>query len=104
MLVVTGILRRGAHPRYTVDPNRKTHPASYFSIGTQGHGALPAGVLVSQGAVGAVEKFLEKGAAKQKMEVGPIHPPKTNILKFLNLKIWTALGTGKASYKPPTLE
>lgn len=25
------------------------------------HGALPAGVLVSQGAVGAVEKFLEKG-------------------------------------------
>ena len=75
MLVVTGILRRGAHPRYTVDHNRKTHPASYFNIGTEGHGALPAGVLVSQGAVGAVEKFLEKGAAKQKNGSGSNTPP-----------------------------
>lgn len=90
MLVVTGILRRGTHPRYTVGRNRKTHPASYFNIGKvpKGHGALPAGVLVSQGAVGAVEKFLEKGAGETKSGSGSTTPPTptAKILKFRNLK------------------
>lgn len=96
MLVVTGILRRGTHPRYTVGRNRKTHPASYFNIGKvpKGHGALPAGVLVSQGAVGAVEKFVEKGAGETKKRkwVHYHYPtPTAKILKFR-----TTFGRGTA--------
>lgn len=98
MLVVTGILRRGTHPRYTVGRNRKTHPASYFNIGKvpKGHGALPAGVLVSQGAVGAVEKFLEKGAGETKSGSGsttPPHPDSENF-EISELEIWTTFGRG----------
>ena len=64
----------------SVNHNCKTHPASYFNIGnTKGHGALPAGVLVSQGAVSAVEKFLEKGALRNKKQQGLGPPLKTNM-------------------------
>lgn len=108
MLVVTGILRRGTHPRYTVGRNRKTHPASYFNIGKvpKGHGALPAGVLVSQGAVGAVEKFLEKGAGETKSGSGSTTTPPPRQRRFWNFGTWNLDHLWKRNsifFKPPIL-